>query len=115
MQLPNRRNNVHSTLVFEHTEYEICVGVVPGIGVVEIFADGEKQGSDMEAIIDDACIVISIALQHGALPEELAKSVGMIPAFTEGKAVERHASIIGRLVAELIFVAENFVKPVPVT
>jgi hypothetical protein len=65
----------------------------------------------MEAIIDDACIVISIALQHGATPAVLAKSVGMIPAFTEGKATERHASIVGRLVAELVTVADSLAVP----
>ena len=41
--------------------------------------DGAKDGSGMAAILDDASVVISIALQHGISAAALAKSVARLP------------------------------------
>ena len=46
----------------------------------EVFLVGGKAGSDMARILDDAAVMISIALQHGISASVLAKSVSRQPA-----------------------------------
>jgi len=41
----------------------------------EIFLSGAKEGSGLAAILDDASVVIGIALQHGISARALAKNV----------------------------------------
>jgi hypothetical protein len=45
----------------------------------EVFLSGAKDGSNMSAILDDASVVISIALQHGIPARVLAKSISRAP------------------------------------
>lgn len=39
------------------------------------YAEGFRSGSDLEFLVTDACIVISVALQHGIEPGTMAKSL----------------------------------------
>lgn len=94
----NRRQNETRKVVFQGWPYFICVGYDDAGRPREVFADGSKQGSDMQAVMRDACIVISIALQHDVEPAELARSLGTVPALTDGNEVEIHASIVGAIV-----------------
>ena len=57
----------------------------------EVFTHGAKIGSAMDAILDDACVAISLLLQHGVEPATLATSMGRLG---DGKTP---ASIIGSL------------------
>lgn len=69
----------------------------------EVFASGTRTGSDMQHMIDDACVVISLALQFGALPGDLRRSLGTVPDPVQGMA-ETPASVIGailRAIADL--------------
>ena len=43
----------------------------------EVFGAGGKAGSEMDGLLDDACIVISILLQHGVDPQ-FAASMGRL-------------------------------------
>lgn len=67
--LPNRRHL--RTVTAEWCDGKTRIGVELGVGfdgagrVVEVFADGHKQGSTMEALLDDACILVSFLLQSG--------------------------------------------------
>lgn len=101
MQLSGRRQNETRKVVFQNRPYFICVGYDEDGQPREVFADGSKEGSGMQAIMRDACVLVSIALQHGIEPAELAHSLGTIPAFTDGNETETHASIIGVIVAAL--------------
>ena len=60
----------------------------------EVFLCGAKDGSGLAAILDDASVVISIALQHGVTAAALAKSVARLPERLDGPAVKA-ASAIG--------------------
>ena len=55
-----------------------------------MFAGGAKSGSELDGLLDDAAILISLLLQHGVEPDALTRTVG------------RHgtepASIIGAIV-----------------
>ncbi len=56
-----------------------------------MFCHGAKVGSGMDMLIDDACVMLSLLLQHGIEPQALAHSMGRL----ENGAP---ASIIGALV-----------------
>jgi ribonucleoside-diphosphate reductase alpha chain len=60
----------------------------------ELFLSGAKDGSGFAAILEDASVVISIALQCGIPAAALAKSIARIPESLEGPAV-KPASPIG--------------------
>lgn len=60
----------------------------------EVFLAGAKDGSGLAAILDDASVVISVALQYGVPAAALAKSVARIPERLDGPAVKA-ASVIG--------------------
>ena len=63
--------------------------------------DRQKTGSTMAAFLDDACIVISIALQHGIAPEALVRSLSTVPVWENGVKGEGPASPVGAILAAL--------------
>lgn len=54
----------------------------------EVFLSGAKDGTDMAAILDDASVVISLALQHGIVARDLLHSVSPNRASVIGAALE---------------------------
>lgn len=100
--LPHRRQNMTLDIGFKAHRFSVCVGYDAAGAPREVFADMERGGgSDMHALLADACVIISIALQHGLTQEQLAKSLGVVPAFHDGLEVEAHASPIGAIIAAL--------------
>ncbi len=80
-RLPNRRPAVTETLEVAGQCFEATIGFDPATGQPrELFLAGAKDGSALAAILDDAAVVISVALQHNVPAEALAKSVGRMPA-----------------------------------
>ncbi|HEU0216576.1 MAG TPA: hypothetical protein VFQ90_07940, partial [Stellaceae bacterium] len=80
----------------------------------EVFLSGAKDGSGMAAILDDASVVISIALQHGIPAHALAKSIARLPVISLAPpyldcphGVRPAASVIG---AALDLIAEYEAK-----
>ena len=64
-RLPNRRRQETVELEFGEHQYAISVGF-DAIGAIrEVFVTGQKQGSTLDATLDDAAIVISHHLQRG--------------------------------------------------
>jgi hypothetical protein len=55
----------------------------------------------MQAALADACVVISIALQHGITADELAKSLGQVPVLWLPEGSPGPASPIGAVVAAI--------------
>ena len=91
-RLPHRRPNQTAELVFDGTRYAVTMGFHPTTGEArEIFTHGAKVGSSMDGILDDACILLSLLLQHGVEPASLAATMGRL-----GEGQQR-ASIIGAL------------------
>jgi len=77
--LPNRRPSRTYSTAWEGHPITVTVGFHPATGQpMEVFADAEK-GGQMQATIADACVIVSIALQHGIPPEALAKSLSRVP------------------------------------
>ena len=90
-RLPNRRLNETVDLRFEGQHYHATVGCFADGRPGEVFCHGAKVGSGMDLLIDDACIVLSLLLQHRVEPQVLVHSMGRL----DGGAP---ASIIGALV-----------------
>lgn len=50
--------------------------------VMEVFFAGGKEGANVDTIMADVAVVISVALQHGVPAQALAKSIARVPAGT---------------------------------
>jgi hypothetical protein len=94
-RLPLRRPNETLDLVFDGCAYAVTFGLYPDGRVGEVFTHGAKVGSTMARLLDDACVALSLLLQHGVTPERLAASMGRLG---DDRAP---ASIIGAL-ADLV-------------
>ena len=91
-RLPNRRPNMTVELEHDSRNYAVTVGFDPRHERIrEVFTHGAQVGSAMDAILDDACVALSLLLQHGVEPAALAASMGRLG---EGAVP---ASIIGAL------------------
>lgn len=100
-RLPDRRRNAIRDIAFGGQAFTVCVGYDGTGRPLEVFADGQKTGSATAAFIDDACIVISIALQHGIAPEALARSLSTVPVWRNGVKGEGPASPVGAILAAI--------------
>ena len=79
-RLPTRRECHIETLEVAGQSFTACIGFDPETGQPrELFLDGGKQGSQVDALLSDAATAISIALQYGVPPAALVKSVGRLP------------------------------------
>jgi ribonucleoside-diphosphate reductase alpha chain len=78
-RLPNRRAAVTHDLDAAGQPLTATVGFDPAGHPREVFLSGAKDGSGLAAILEDASVVISIALQHGIPACALAKSIGRAP------------------------------------
>jgi len=105
--LPNRRRAATLDVAGDQP-FTVTVGFDDCGAAKEVFADGGKYGSGLSAIVDDACTVISVALQHGVPPRDLAKSLGAVPA-AFGHNGSRAASPIG-LILEVLIAEVDFVE-----
>ncbi len=80
-RLPNRRPAHTETLQVDGQVFTASVGFDPKSGQPrELFMAAGKEGSLLNALLADAAVVISIALQHGIPAAALAKSIGRLPA-----------------------------------
>ena len=87
-RLPNRRPSHSETLEVAGQTFTACVGFDPETGQPrEIFLNGGKEGSQVDALLSDAATIISVALQYGVPATALAKSVGRSPEPPLGKPV----------------------------
>ena len=78
--LPNRRRNHLETLEVGGQRFKACIGFDPATGQpCEVFLNGGKEGSQVDAMLADAATIISVALQYGVPVAALAKSVGRAP------------------------------------
>ena len=79
-RLPNRRPSHTETLEVAGQPFTASVGFDPEDGRPrELFLTAGKEGSLINAMLADAAVVISVALQHGVSAKALAKSVGRLP------------------------------------
>jgi hypothetical protein len=62
----------------------------------EVFVHGIRTGSALDALLADACVVVSVLMQHGVEPRELAASMGRLgnagPASVLGAVIDLAAA-----------------------
>ncbi|WP_419738559.1 hypothetical protein [Ruegeria sp.] len=101
--LPDRRPGETRKLTWAGKTIFVTIGYgADHMTPLEIFYDsGYRSGSDMEALVSDLCIALSVMLQHeGVTAASLARS--MSRAFDLRTGAEKPASILGLLLDELI-------------
>ena len=75
-KLTNRRLNVTNRLEADSGKYYVSFGIEPQTGRIgEVFIRGSKIGSDMDILLDDATVVLSLALQYGVPLDQLIHSL----------------------------------------
>ncbi len=79
-RLPSRRPSHTETLAVDGQTFVATVGFDECDRPREVFMSAGKEGSLLNALLADAAVVISVALQHCVPAEALAKSVGRLPA-----------------------------------
>jgi hypothetical protein len=91
VRLPDRR--FAETVALEHAgaRFMVTIGFYPDGRPGEVFTHGARSGSTLDALLADACVVVSCLIQHGAEPRDLAASMGRL-----GNA--EPASVIGGVV-----------------
>lgn len=95
-RLPNRRPSVTRKITWDQHRFYVTIGFDPKTGDTrEVFyADGQRTGSQLQHAIQDACVLVSLLLQHGMSPDQIGKSLSTAPVMGE----ERPASVIGTIV-----------------
>lgn len=103
-RLPDRRPNVTRTVAWGGRGFDLTVGFDPGTGMPrEVFASGPREGSDLLATLADACVIVSVALQHGVAPGALHHSLLRVPLWADGRNdADGPASPIGAIVGVLV-------------
>ncbi len=78
--LSTRRESETHAIVVEGATFSVTVGYFGDGAPGEIFMAGPKVGSALDAVLADAAILASLALQYGAPPAALAKSMSRVPS-----------------------------------
>ena len=104
-RLPDRRPSTTHKAVWQteagsHSFY-VTVGYDPATGQpMECFyGDGQKTGTQLRDSLSDACVLISMLMQHGTTLDEIAHSLATVPVFGE----RRPASPVGAVVEAVRF------------
>jgi hypothetical protein len=65
-RLPSRRRC--SVRIFQHggMRFSVCAGYHADGRMGEVFISSDRPGSDLDSVVGDAAICISLALQHGS-------------------------------------------------
>lgn len=102
VRLPDRR--FAETVALEHggARFTVTIGFYPDGRPGEVFTHGARSGSTLDALLADACVVVSCLIQHGAEPRNLAASMGRLGS-------SEPASVIGA-VLDLIAAASTEVQ-----
>lgn len=100
LTLSPRRENETRALNYRGSDWLVTTGFNRAGDPMEVFATGPKEGSDMQHVLSDACVVISIALQHGITPAALAKSLGTTPVMGQDEPASPIGAILGVLQQE---------------
>ncbi len=86
-RLPNRRPAHTEAREIDGQAFTATVGFDPEDNSPrELFLNAGKEGSMLNAMLADAAVVISIALQSGISPAVLSKSTGRLPIIPVGPA-----------------------------
>lgn len=110
LRLPDRRPSITRAVVWQTPtgvfEFTLSIGIDPRTGRIGdvFYSDGQKSGSQMQAAVQDACVQISLALQHGVPLAALSHSMSACPLPGGGDAP---GSVLGAILGALVAEAED--------
>ena len=103
INLPERRPNQTIDLKHKGMTFSVTLGFDPRDGrPMEVFGQSPHAGSDFAMLLSDACVILSIALQHGIKPSELSKTMQWSPVVGEAGRTSEPSSVIGAIVVALV-------------
>ncbi len=110
-KMPNRREGYTEPLTFrEGQQGEIKTFITCNFNddgvITEVFAADPRIGSDIQALLTDGCILISLNLQSGADLERLSKSLG--EDRPEGAKTGPPSSLLGAVVQAILRVQQDY-------
>lgn len=73
-RLPDRRAAETFTVEFAGRRFDVSIGTDAAGAVAEIFLKGGHSGSELDIMLGDLGVAVSIALQYGAPPDVLARA-----------------------------------------
>ncbi len=98
-RLPDRRGSDTFEIRHGNFTYPLTASVDANGRLGELFIDSDKSGTDLSVMMHDAAIAVSLALQHGCPPENLAQAFERneagLPAGLLGLALDRAIAMIG--------------------
>ena len=113
-RLPNRRHSITVPISWRAGDgsdknYFCTVGFFEDGTPGEIFANGDHEGSQIDGMLSDACILISLALQHKVDPKVLAHSMIRVPGIGDDPlgTATYPASPIGAIVDALVNLSKD--------
>ena len=77
-KLPTRRPQIVLEVEHAGSVYTVGMGHFPDGRPGEVFVSAGRRGSELDALLNDAAIVISRCLQHGDSLEGLAAAMGRL-------------------------------------
>lgn len=100
--LPHRRPSLQRACAWRGHGFVVTLGFDPAAADVrEVFAEADK-GGQLQATLSDACVLISLLLQHGVTPRAMAKSMGVEPDLLRGGGAVLPASPVGAVLAVVL-------------
>src|ERR1700719_4540314 len=97
--LPNRRLVITYTVEWEGRDWMIGIGFDRAAAAREIFIDGVKTGTTMEAWADDTCILVSSLLQESYSATELREKLCAAPEPGSKYAASLAGVVLDRAIA----------------
>lgn len=97
-RLPSRRLCLTDVVEWHGQDWLLSIGFDHAGTVREVFLAGPKFGSEIEATLADACILVSLLLQHDHEPAALLASLSRDPISPEDPAASPIGLVLERLV-----------------
>lgn len=95
-RLPDRRPAETVKIEVGGMRFAVTIGFYDDGRPGEVFVHGTRTGSTLDSLLADACVVISVLMQHGIEPRELAASMGWLgnaePASVLGAVIDLAAA-----------------------
>ena len=108
LELPNRRPHLVESFEWNNRAWRLGLGFDDAGAVREIFLEGPKAGTDLQALAVDAGIVLSRLLQRGDSVAEIARSLNGL-----GETGDAAPSLLHAAVAHAARAERELTEPPP--
>lgn len=100
-RLPTRRPNLTATAEWRDNAVHVTVGLDASGAVREVFARAQRSESEIDLVVDDVGVLLSLALQNDVTLAEVTHSMGRLPDGRPASVVALVADVALRVEAEL--------------